>query len=74
MSMQEIKDEHKEAEGSPEIKGRIRRTQMEMAQNRMMKEVPNADVIITNPSHYAIALKYDEASGSAPIMVAKAWI
>lgn len=71
MSMQEIKDEHKEAEGSPEIKGRIRRTQMEMAQNRMMKEVPNADVIITNPSHYAIALKYDEASGSAPIMVAK---
>ena len=71
MSMQEIKDEHKEAEGSPEIKGRIRRTQMEMAQNRMMKEVPNADVIVTNPSHYAIALKYDEASGSAPILVAK---
>ncbi len=71
MSMQEIKDEHKESEGSPEIKGRIRRTQMEMAQNRMMQEVPNADVIITNPSHYAIALKYDEASGSAPILVAK---
>lgn len=71
MSMQEIKDEHKEAEGSPEVKGRIRRTQMEMAQNRMMKEVPNADVIVTNPSHYAIALKYDEASGSAPILVAK---
>ncbi|MEI6744402.1 MAG: flagellar biosynthesis protein FlhB [Methylococcaceae bacterium] len=71
MSMQEIKDEHKEAEGSPEIKGRIRRTQMEMAQNRMMKEVPNADVIITNPSHYAIALKYDEGSGNAPILVAK---
>lgn len=71
MSMQEIKDEQKEAEGSPEIKARIRRTQMEMAQNRMMQEVPKADVIITNPSHYAIALKYDEASGSAPIMVAK---
>ena len=71
MSMQEIKDEHKESEGSPEIKGRIRRTQMEMAQNRMMKEVPNADVIITNPSHYAIALKYDEGSGNAPILVAK---
>lgn len=71
MSMQEIKDEHKEAEGSPEVKGRIRKTQMEMAQNRMMKEVPKADVIVTNPSHYAIALKYDEASGSAPILVAK---
>lgn len=71
MSLQEIKDEHKESEGSPEVKGRIRRTQMEMAQNRMMQEVPNADVIVTNPSHYAIALKYDEASGSAPILVAK---
>jgi flagellar biosynthetic protein FlhB len=71
MSMQEIKDENKESEGNPEVKGRIRRTQMEMAQNRMMQEVPNADVIITNPSHYAIALKYDEASGSAPIMLAK---
>ena len=71
MSLQEIKDEHKEAEGSPEIKARIRRTQMEMAQNRMMKEVPNADVIITNPSHYAIALKYDQTSGAAPILVAK---
>lgn len=71
MSLQEIKDEHKEAEGNPEVKGRIRRTQMEMSQNRMMQEVPNADVIVTNPSHYAIALKYDEASGSAPILVAK---
>ncbi len=71
MSLQEIKDEHKESEGSPEIKGRIRRTQMEMAQNRMMKEVPKADVIVTNPSHYAVALKYDEGSGSAPVLVAK---
>ncbi len=71
MSLQEIKDEMKESEGSPEIKGRIRRTQMEMAQNRMMQEVPNADVIITNPSHYAIALKYDEGSGNAPILIAK---
>jgi flagellar biosynthetic protein FlhB len=71
MSLQEIKDEMKESEGSPEIKGRIRRTQMEMAQNRMMQEVPNADVIITNPSHYAIALKYDQASGDAPILIAK---
>jgi flagellar biosynthetic protein FlhB len=71
MSMQEIKDENKESEGNPEVKGRIRRTQMEIAQNRMMQEVPNADVIVTNPSHYAIALKYDEASGTAPIMLAK---
>lgn len=71
MSMQEIKDEHKESEGSPEIKARIRRTQMEMAQNRMMQEVPKADVIITNPSHYAIAIKYDEGAGSAPVLLAK---
>jgi len=71
MTLQEIKDEMKESEGSPEVKGRIRRAQMEMAQNRMMGEVAKADVIITNPSHYAVALKYDENSGSAPVLVAK---
>jgi flagellar biosynthetic protein FlhB len=71
MSLQEIKDEHKDAEGSPEIKQRIRRTQLEMSLGRMMQEVPKADVIVTNPSHYAVALKYDEGSGSAPILVAK---
>ncbi len=71
MTLQEIKDEMKESEGSPEVKGRIRRAQMEMAQNRMMSEVPKADVIITNPSHYAVALKYDENSGTAPVLVAK---
>ena len=71
MTLQEIKDEMKESEGSPEVKGRIRRVQMEMAQNRMMSEVPKADVIITNPSHYAVALKYDENSGTAPVLVAK---
>ena len=71
MTLQEIKDEMKESEGSPEVKGRIRRAQMEMAQNRMMSEVAKADVIITNPSHYAVALKYDENSGSAPVLVAK---
>ncbi len=71
MTLQEIKDEHKESEGSPEVKGRQRRMQMDMAQNRMMSEVPKADVIVTNPSHYAVALKYDPNSGGAPKLVAK---
>lgn len=71
MTLQEIKDEHKESEGSPEVKGRQRRMQMDMAQNRMMAEVPKADVIVTNPSHYAVALKYDQNSNSAPKLVAK---
>jgi flagellar biosynthetic protein FlhB len=71
MTLQEIKDEMKESEGSPEVKGRLRRMQMEMAQNRMMAEVPKADVIVTNPSHYAVALKYDQNTTSAPKLVAK---
>jgi flagellar biosynthetic protein FlhB len=71
MSLQEIKDEMKESEGSPEVKGRIRRLQMEMSRNRMMAEVPKADVIITNPSHYAVALKYNQNADSAPTLVAK---
>ncbi|MEQ1622602.1 MAG: flagellar biosynthesis protein FlhB [Methylococcales bacterium] len=71
MTLQEIKDENKESEGSPEIKGRQRRMQMDMAQKRMMAEVPKADVIITNPSHYAVALKYDQNAGGAPKLVAK---
>jgi flagellar biosynthetic protein FlhB len=71
MSLQEIKDEHKESDGSPEVKGRQRRMQMDMAQRRMMAEVPKADVIVTNPSHYAVALKYDQNSTSAPRLVAK---
>jgi flagellar biosynthesis protein FlhB len=71
MSLQEIKDEMKESEGSPEVKGRMRRMQMEMSQNRMMSEVPKADVIVTNPSHFAVALKYDQHSASAPKLVAK---
>lgn len=71
MTLQEIKDEHKENEGSPEVKGRQRRMQMDMAQSRMMAEVPKADVIVTNPSHYAVALKYDQNSNSAPKLVAK---
>ncbi len=71
MTLQEIKDEMKESEGSPEVKGRIRRMQMEMAQNRMMTEVPKADVIITNPSHFAVALRYDPEANGAPKLVAK---
>ncbi|MGZ8164943.1 MAG: flagellar biosynthesis protein FlhB [Methylobacter sp.] len=71
MTLQEIKDEMKESEGSPDVKGRMRRMQMEMAQNRMMAEVPKADVIITNPSHYAVALRYDQSANGAPRLVAK---
>lgn len=71
MTLQEIKDEHKESEGSPEVKGRQRRMQMEMAHNRMMQEVPKADVIITNPSHFAVALRYEPNGNSAPKLVAK---
>lgn len=71
MTLQEIKDEMKESEGSPEVKARQRRTQMSMAQNRMMTEVPKADVIITNPSHFAVALRYDANGGGAPKLVAK---
>jgi flagellar biosynthesis protein FlhB len=71
MTLQEIKDEMKESEGSPEVKARQRRTQMSMAQNRMMAEVPKADVIITNPSHFAVALRYDPNGGGAPKLIAK---
>ncbi|WP_031433537.1 flagellar biosynthesis protein FlhB [Methylomarinum vadi] len=71
MTKQEVKDESKESEGSPEVKGRIRRMQMDIAQRRMMEEVPKADVIVTNPSHYAVALKYDRFSSGAPRVVAK---
>jgi len=71
MTKQEIKDEHKSTEGSPEIKGRIRRTQYEMSQRRMMQDVPDSDVVITNPTHFSIALKYDAAVGGAPVLSAK---
>ena len=71
MSKQEIKDEFKNMEGDPQVKGRIRRIQMQMAQKRMMSSVPNADVVITNPTHYAVALKYDNKVDSAPKIVAK---
>lgn len=71
MSKQEIKDEYKNMEGDPQVKGRIRRIQMQMAQKRMMSNVPNADVIITNPTHYAVALSYDNVKNKAPLVIAK---
>ena len=71
MSKQELKDEYKNMEGDPVVKGRIRSIQMKMAQQRMMQNVPEADVVITNPTHYAIALKYDKSVNSAPLIVAK---
>ncbi len=71
MSKQEVKDEHKNMEGSPEIKGRIRRLQMEMAARRMMADVPQADVVVTNPTHFSVALKYDSDGSGAPKVVAK---
>ncbi len=71
MTKQEIKEEGKQTEGSPEVKGRQRRLQMEMAQQRMMDAVPDADVVITNPTHFAVALKYDSVNMAAPLLVAK---
>ena len=71
MSKQDIKDEYKNMEGDPLIKSKIKQKQREMAMRRMMQEVPNADVVITNPTHYAIALKYDENKLDAPYVVAK---
>ncbi len=70
MTRQEVKDEMKETDGNPEMKAKIRQTQREIAQRRMMQEVPNADVIITNPTHYAVALRYDQIRMGAPIIVA----
>jgi len=71
MSKQEVKDESKDTDGKPEVKGRIRQLQREMAQRRMMSNVPSADVIITNPTHYAVALKYNPESMATPILLAK---
>lgn len=71
MSKQDIKDEYKNIEGDPLIKSKIKQRQREMAMRRMMQEVPQADVVITNPTHYAIALKYDEKKLDAPYVVAK---
>ena len=71
MTKQEIKEEYKQMEGDPQIKGRIKQKQREMAQRRMMQEVPSADVIIRNPTHYAIAVRYQPEKNNAPVVVAK---
>ncbi len=71
MSRQDLKQEHKESEGDPHVKGRIRQQQRAMARRRMMSEVPHADVVVTNPTHYAVALRYQEGRGGAPVVVAK---
>jgi flagellar biosynthesis protein FlhB len=71
MSRQDVKQEMKESDGNPEIKAKIRQQQREMARRRMMSEVPTADVIVTNPTHYAVALKYSENGMRAPRVVAK---
>ena len=71
MTKQEVRDEHKDAEGKPEVKQRIRQLQREVSQRRMMAAIPDADVVITNPTHYAVALKYDPEKGNAPVLLAK---
>ncbi len=71
MTRQEIREEMKDTEGRPEVRGRIRQLQREMATRRMMEEVPKADVIVTNPTHYAVALRYNQARMHAPVVVAK---
>ncbi|MGF1840424.1 flagellar biosynthesis protein FlhB [Vibrio atlanticus] len=71
MTKQEIKDEHKDTEGKPEVKGRIRMLQREAAQRRMMADVPQADVIVTNPEHFSVALRYKQNQDKAPVVVAK---
>jgi len=71
MTKEEVKREHKEQEGDPHLKAKIRSQQQAMSRNRMMSKVPEADVIVTNPTHYAVALKYDEGKMSAPRVVAK---
>ena len=71
MTLQEVKDEMKESEGRPEVKSQIRRMQRQLSESRMMDAVPTADVVITNPTHYAVALKYDQDGNGAPKVVAK---
>lgn len=71
MTRQEIRQEMKETEGSPEVRGRLRRLQREIAKRRMMHEVPKADVVVVNPTHFAVALRYDESRMRAPLVVAK---
>lgn len=71
MTKQEVKDEFKNAEGDPQVKGQIRRRMQEVSRRRMMQQLPEADVVITNPTHFAVALKYEPNSGRAPVVIAK---
>lgn len=71
MTKQEVKDEHKNAEGNPEVKGKIKRLQMQAARRRLITIIPTADVVITNPTHFAVALKYDRSRTAAPVVIAK---
>ncbi|ACL76378.1 flagellar biosynthesis protein FlhB [Ruminiclostridium cellulolyticum] len=71
MTKQEVKEEYKQMEGSPEIKSKIKQKQRQMSMKRMMQDIPKADVVITNPTHFAVALKYDTEKSSAPFVVAK---
>jgi flagellar biosynthetic protein FlhB len=71
MTLQEVKEEHRDQEGDPMIKSRVRSAQRDMMRKRMMAAVPKADVVVTNPTHLAVALKYDTERMSAPIVVAK---
>ncbi|HOP50515.1 MAG TPA: flagellar biosynthesis protein FlhB [Ignavibacteriales bacterium] len=71
MTKQEVKEEFKQTEGDPEIKSRIRSKQLQLARSRMMQEVPKANVVITNPTHFAVALRYDQTKDEAPVVVAK---
>jgi flagellar biosynthetic protein FliR/FlhB len=71
MTKQEVKEEMKQMEGNPEIKSKIKQKQRELATRRMMHEVPKATVVITNPTHFAVALKYDKETSGAPVVVAK---
>ena len=71
MTKQEVKDEHKDIEGDPKIKAKIKSIQMQMARQRMMSSVPQADVVVTNPTHYAVAIQYDKTKAPAPIVIAK---
>lgn len=71
MTKQEVKDEYKDTEGKPEVKAKVRQLQREVADRKMLAEVPNADVVITNPTHFAVALKYDPERSGAPMLVAK---
>ena len=71
MSKQEVKEEHKQSDGDPQVKSKIKEKQRQMAMSRMMSDVPEADVIITNPTHYAVAIKYDREISDAPYVLAK---